>query len=65
MVNISPDFEGRAFHIPANAAHIGMQFGFNIGHNKWLSVLGAEHEVDVVFDERLSHGMLFLFSPKI
>ena len=45
------DFYRLAFELVANAAEVGMEFGFDGIICKRLPIFGAEDEVDIIFDE--------------
>lgn len=57
MVGIAANFYNCAFEFITYTTEIGVQFRFYRWVYQRLTVLGAEHDVYVVFYERLSHSI--------
>ena len=53
VIGISSNFNWRTFEIIADAAQVTVKFWFDSGEDKWLPVLRAEHDVQIIFNKRL------------
>ena len=59
MVGITTDFYRLTFKLLTYSSKIRMKFNFIRRVNKGSSLFGAEHDMNIILNERLSHNLLF------
>lgn len=54
----SANYNRLTLHFITNTSHIAMHFIFYFFNNEWLTVFGTERNMEVIFDQGLSHKFI-------